>query len=134
MRQMTVMVQMVVVDQSRHPQQPADQIRPELIHDLGILSAAVPAEVQLAAEDSREDVELLGVAERGQLGLGWRGCAPGAPRAPSNAGHSLEIQRGAVRPLLAQLPHVPTNVGLLAKPRWRTTASFTVSSQNPNPK
>lgn len=74
------------VQQAGHAEQPAHQVGSKLLHDLGALTAArAGAEVQLAAEEGRENVELLGVRQRGQ---GRRGRLTG-PRAR----RALELHR-----------------------------------------
>lgn len=81
---------MVLVYESRHPQEAAYQVGSQVVHDLRVLPAAVTAEVKLAAEDGGEDIELLGVPQGREL------VRASAPRAPE-ARHPFEIQRGAGR-------------------------------------
>lgn len=87
-------VGLVLVEQPRHAEQAPHQVRSQLLHDLGALAAAAAgAEVELAAEEGREDVELLRVRQRGQ---GRRGRLDG-PRAR----RALELHR-AVAGALAE--------------------------------
>lgn len=86
----------MLVQQARHAEQAADKVRAQFLHDLGALAAAPAArEVELAAEEGWEDVELLRVRQRGERRRG-RVRAPRARRA-------LEVHR-AVAGALAQRP------------------------------
>lgn len=89
-------IRLVLIQQPRHPQQPPHQVRPQLLHDLGALAAAAAAgEVELAAEEGREDVELLRVGQRSERRRGRLG----GPRAR----RTLELHR-AVAGALAEGP------------------------------
>lgn len=94
----------MLVQQARHAEQAANKVRAQLLHDLGALAAGATArEVELAAEEGREDVELLRVRQRGEL---WRGRLRG-PRAR----RALELHRAvasalAQRPALSRAPQI----------------------------
>lgn len=84
----------MLVQKPWHTQEPPNQIRSQFLHYLWTLAAsATAAEVELAAEEGREDVELLRIRQRAER----RGLAGARAR------RALELHR-AVAGALAERP------------------------------
>lgn len=79
---------LMLIQQPWDAQKTPDQVWPELLHDLSTLTrAAATAKIELAAEEGREDVELLWVRQRGE----WRRGRLSGPRARP----ALKLHRAA---------------------------------------